>query len=182
MINSYTQYTKEARTNLPKELGHTNPHQVPRIEKVVVSVGVGKLGGDDKRIELVAASIAKITGQKPITTIARKSVAGFKVREGAAVGLTVTLRGARMYQFLDRLINLALPRLRDFQGLSLVAFDGRGTYNLGLAEQTIFPEIAFDEPGGAHGLQINIVTTAKTRAEAEALLRIIGLPLKKEAQ
>lgn len=174
-----TRYNKTVRSELKSKLELGNINQVPRLEKIVVNAGVGRAVQDSKHLELVAASLAKITGQKPRINKARHSIAGFKLREGNAIGVSVTLRGERMYFFLDRLIRIVLPRIRDFRGLSLKSFDPQGNYNIGLHEHTAFPEISYEDATNVHGLQINIVTTAKTRQASEALLRELGLPFEK---
>lgn len=174
-------YIKEAVPALKEEFKYTNPHQIPRITKVVVSAGVGRAVSDTKHLDAAAETLATITGQKPVTTVARKSVASFKVREGNKVGLTVTLRGVRAEEFLDQLIAVVLPRIRDFRGISNTAFDPQGNYSLGLPDHTIFPQIAYEDAGAPHGLQVNIVTTAKTAAEGQKLLQLMGFPLKRTA-
>ena len=174
-------YIKEAVPALTKEFTYTNPHQVPRITKVVVSAGVGRAVSDGKHLDAAAETLAHVTGQKPVTTVARKSIASFKLREGNKVGATVTLRGARAEEFLDQLISVVLPRTRDFRGISATAFDPHGNYSLGLSDHTIFPQIAFEDAGAPHGLQVNVVTSAKTPAEGKRLLQLMGFPLKRTA-
>jgi large subunit ribosomal protein L5 len=174
-------YMKEAVPALKEEFGYANPHQVPRITKVVVSAGVGRAVSDDKHLDTAADTITTITGQRPVTTIARKSIASFKLREGNKVGTTVTLRGQRADEFLDLLVSVVLPRIRDFRGISDTAFDPHGNYSLGLPEHTIFPQIPYENASSAHGLQVNIVTSAKTPAESKRLLQLMGFPLRRAA-
>ena len=169
-------YKKESTGRLQKEFGYSNVMEVPRIQKVVVNIGVGEAKVDFKFMESSIAELRTITGQQPTMKRARKSVAGFKLREGMPVGCSVTLRGARMWEFLDRLISLALPRIKDFQGLSPKGFDGHGNYNLGLREQLIFPEIDYDKVIRIRGMNISIVSTAKTDEEAMSLLQALGMP------
>jgi large subunit ribosomal protein L5 len=171
-----TKYAAE----LQKELSLKNPHQVPTIEKIVLNIGMGRAKDDKRAFEVATNTLTKITGQKPIETFARMSIATFKLREGNKVGLKVTLRGDRMYEFLDRLINVVLPRLRDFHGVSNKAFDRQGNYSIGLTEQSIFPELSFEETTTAHGMQVIIVTTTKEPAHAKALLTKFGMPFEKE--
>ena len=163
---------------LMKEFGYTNPMQVPKITKITLNMGVGEAVGNKKILENAVGDLATITGQKPVTTKARVSVASFKIREGWPIGTKVTLRRAKMYEFLDRLISVALPRVRDFRGVSGRAFDGRGNYNMGLKEQIIFPEINFDQVDALRGMDIAITTTAKTDAEAKALLAAFNFPFR----
>ncbi len=163
---------------LMKERGYTNPWQVPRIEKIVINMGVGEGRDNAKILDFATADLQAISGQKPIVTRAKKSIANFKLREGAPIGAKVTIRGARMYEFLDRLINVALPRVRDFKGVPVKGFDGRGNYALGLREQLIFPEIVYDKIDKVRGMDINIVTTAPTDDEARALLAHLGMPFR----
>lgn len=174
-------YTTVAVPKLKEEFKYTNSHQVPRIAKVVVSAGVGRAVSDAKHLDAVAETLAKVTGQHPVTTVARKSIASFKLREGNKVGVTVTLRGQRAEEFLDQLISVVLPRIRDFRGVSDTAFDPFGNYSLGLPDQSIFPQIPFEEVGASHGLQVNVVTTAKTSAEGKRLLELIGFPFRRNA-
>lgn len=170
----------EVRPALVKQFGYTNVMQVPKISKVVINIGVGKESTDNpKVVDAAVTDLTAIAGQKPIVTKARKSIANFKLREDRPIGVKVTLRGPRMYDFLDRLINLALPRTRDFRGISADAFDGRGNYTLGLKEQLIFPEIEYDKLDKLRGLEVSIVTTANTDDEARALLRGFGMPFAK---
>ncbi len=161
---------------LQKELGYTNIHQVPRLEKIVINRGLGDASQNAKALESSIAEISAITGQRPVITRAKKAIASFKIRKGMPVGLMVTLRRERMYAFLDRLINLALPRIRDFRGVSPKSFDGRGNYTLGIREQLIFPEINYDSVDQIRGMDISIVTTAKTDEEGLALLKEFGMP------
>src|SRR5213595_925958 len=163
---------------LMKERGYANPWQVPRLEKVVINMGVGEGRENAKVLDFATADLQTITGQKPIVTRAKKSIANFKLRQGVPIGAKVTLRGARMYEFLDRLINVALPRVRDFKGVPSKGFDGRGNYALGLREQVIFPEIVYDKVDKVRGMDINIVTTARTDEDAKALLTHLGMPFR----
>ncbi|MDB5178364.1 MAG: ribosomal protein [Patescibacteria group bacterium] len=174
-------YTKTAVPALKEEFKYTNPHQVPRISKVVVSAGVGRAVTDAKHLDAAAETLERITGQHPVTTVARLSIASFKLREGNKVGTTVTLRGDRAEEFLDLLVSVVLPRVRDFRGISNTAFDPRGNYSLGLNDQSIFPQIPYEEVGTTHGLQVNIVTTAGTAAEGKRLLELMGFPLRRNA-
>ena len=163
---------------LMKERGYTNPFQVPRLEKIVINMGVGEGKENAKVLDFATGDLQAITGQKPIITRAKKSIANFKLRENVPIGCKVTLRGPRMYEFLDRLVNVALPRVRDFKGVPPKGFDGRGNYALGLREQLIFPEIAYDTIDKVRGMDVNIVTTARTDEEARALLVHLGLPFR----
>ena len=163
---------------LLKERGYTNTWQVPRLHKVVINMGVGEGRDNAKILDFATADLQTISGQKPVITRAKKSIANFKLREGVPIGAKVTLRGARMYEFLDRLINVALPRVRDFKGVPPKGFDGRGNYALGLREQLIFPEIVYDKIDKVRGMDINIVTTARTDEEARALLTHLGMPFR----
>jgi len=169
-------YKKDITGRLQKEFGYSNVMEVPRIQKVVVNIGVGEAKTDYKYMESSIAELRTITGQQPMMKRAKKSVAGFKLREGMPVACSVTLRAARMWEFLDRLISLALPRIKDFQGLSPKGFDGHGNYNLGLREQLIFPEIDYDKVSRIRGMNISIVSTAKTDEEAMSLLQALGMP------
>jgi large subunit ribosomal protein L5 len=171
-------YRKVVVPTLMKELAHTNPFQVPRLEKIVVNMGVGEGKDNAKALDSAAADLGAITGQRPVITRAKRSIANFKLRAGSPIGAKVTLRGARMYEFLDRLINVALPRVRDFRGVMPKAFDGRGNYALGLREQVIFPEIVYDKIDKVRGMDVIIVTTAKTDEEAKALLTHLGMPFR----
>ncbi|MCS7088048.1 MAG: 50S ribosomal protein L5 [Thermoflexales bacterium] len=173
-------YVNEIRPALMKRFGYKNIMQVPKIEKIVINVGVGRESADNpKVVDFAVNDIMMIAGQRPIVTRARKSIAGFKLREGRPIGVKVTLRGQRMYDFLYRLIHLALPRVRDFRGVSPDAFDGRGNYTLGLREQIIFPEVDYDKIDKVRGLEVTIVTTARTDEEGRELLRLFGMPFSK---
>lgn len=171
-------YRKEGVPALMKELGVDNPHQVPKLEKIVVNMGLGEALVNSKLLESAVDQIQAITGQKPVVTRARKSIANFKLREGQAIGASVTLRGDRMYELMDRLIQVALPRVRDFKGVSSKAFDGKGNYTLGVREQIIFPEINYDQIEKVKGLNITFVTTAKSDEQGLALLRHFGMPFR----
>lgn len=169
-------YDNQVRKQLIEKFGYKNPMEVPKIDKIVVNMGVGEAAQDSKKVQAAAAELAAITGQKPVLTKARKAIANFKLREGQAVGCKVTLRREHMYEFLDRLINIALPRVRDFRGVNGKSFDGRGNYALGLKEQLIFPEINYDKVDATRGMDIIICTTAKTDEEAKALLAGFRMP------
>jgi large subunit ribosomal protein L5 len=169
-------YEKSVRPALMKEFGYGNPMQVPRIEKIVINMGVGEAVQDGKKVDSAVGELTVIAGQKPVVTRAKKSIATFKLRENMPIGCKVTLRRARMYEFLDRLVNIALPRVRDFRGVSPKSFDGRGNYALGLKEQLVFPEIDYDRVDSVRGMDIVIVTTARSDAEAKALLRGVDMP------
>jgi large subunit ribosomal protein L5 len=175
-------YHDEVRAQLQTQLGLANVMEVPRLEKIVVNMGVGGAVGQASLLEHAIADLTLITGQKPMITRAKKSIAGFKLREGNAIGAKVTLRGDRMWEFLDRLIALAIPRIRDFRGLPANSFDGRGNYTFGVTEQLIFPEIDYDKIDQTRGMDITIVTTARTNAEGKALLDAFGFPFKREGQ
>jgi large subunit ribosomal protein L5 len=175
-------YDTEIRAALKETLGLPNVMQVPRLDKIVVNMGVGAATGQPSLLEGAVKDLTVITGQKPIVTRAKKSIAGFKLREGNAIGAKVTLRGARKWEFLDRLISLAIPRIRDFRGLNPRAFDGRGNYTFGVSEQLIFPEVDYDSIDAPRGMDITIVTTATTDAEGKALLDAFGFPFKREGQ
>ncbi len=179
MSNLKELYNKEITASLMKEYNYSSKMEVPRLEKIVVNMGVGDGARDSKFIEAAVKDLEAITGQKPVVTKARKSIAGFKLREGQPIGCKVTLRGENMYNFMDKLIKLALPRVRDFRGISKTAFDGRGNYTLGIKEQLIFPEINYDEVVKVTGMDIVFVTTAKTNEEALHLLNAFGLPFRK---
>jgi large subunit ribosomal protein L5 len=172
-------YTEIAKA-LKDELKLTNPHQVPKLEKIVVNIGLGRAKDDKKMIEAATNTLIKITGQQPVETFAKKSIAGFKLREGNKIGIKVTLRDDRMYEFMDRLINLVLPRLRDFHGVNAKAFDKSGNYSLGLHDQSVFPELSFDETTTVHGLQAVFVIKAEEQAHSAALLAKFGMPFEKE--
>ena len=173
-------YSGQIVSDLKKELSLKNPHQVPYLEKIVLNVGLGRAKDDKKTIEAATNTLRKITGQQPIETTAKKSIAGFKLREGNKIGLKVTLRGIRMYEFLDRLINIIMPRLRDFHGVSLKAFDKSGNYSLGLIDQSVFPELSFEETTTPHGLQVVFVIKSQEPEHARALLAKLGMPFEKE--
>jgi len=171
-------YNKEIAPALTKQFGYKSPMEVPRITKIVLNMGVGEAVGDKKILDNAVGDMQKIAGQKPVVTKARKAIAGFKIREGYPIGCMVTLRQNRMYEFLDRFVTIALPRVRDFRGISGRAFDGRGNYNIGIKEQIIFPEIEYDKIDAVRGMNISITTTAKTDAEARALLAAFRFPFK----
>ena len=172
-------YTSEIRQALQEKFQYKNVMEIPKWEKVVINIGVGDAVGNAKALEAAVNDLTIIAGQKPVITKAKKSIANFKVREGMALGTKVTLRGERMYEFLDKLINVALPRVRDFRGVSATAFDGRGNYALGLKEQLIFPEIEYDQVERVTGMDIIVVTSAKTDEEARELLTLCGMPFEK---
>ncbi len=171
-------YRSQVVPALMKEFGYKNPMQVPKMERVVLNVGMGEAIQNVKLLESAANELGIVTGQRAVVTRAKKAIAGFKLRQGMPIGAKVTLRGDRMYEFFDRLVTLALPRIRDFRGVSPKAFDGRGNYTLGLKEQLIFPEINYDSVASIHGMDITIVTTAKTNDEGKALLRHMGMPFR----
>ncbi len=171
-------YTKEVAPALMKQFGYKSPMQVPRITKIVLNMGVGEAVGDKKILDNAVGDMQKIAGQKPVVTKARKAIAGFKIREGYPIGCMVTLRQSRMWEFMDRFVTIALPRVRDFRGISGRAFDGRGNYNIGIKEQIIFPEIEYDKIDAVRGMNISITTTAKTDAEARALLQAFKFPFR----
>jgi large subunit ribosomal protein L5 len=173
-------YVNEIAPALMKSLNLENVMQIPRVQKVVVNIGVGEALDNAKALDAAVADMNQITGQKPIITKARRSIAAFKLREGRAIGVKVTLRGERMWSFLDRLMNVALPRVRDFRGISPNSFDGRGNYTLGLREQLVFPEIEYDKIDKLRGLEITIVTTARNDDEARQLLTMLGMPFRKD--
>ncbi|MET0209773.1 MAG: 50S ribosomal protein L5 [Burkholderiaceae bacterium] len=172
------QYKQEIAPALMKQFGYKSPMEVPRITKITLNMGVGEATGDKKILDNAVADMQKVAGQKPVITKARKAIAGFKIREGYPIGCMVTLRQERMYEFLDRFVTIALPRVRDFRGISSRAFDGRGNYNIGIKEQIIFPEIEYDKVDAVRGMNISITTTAKTDAEARALLTAFRFPFK----
>jgi large subunit ribosomal protein L5 len=176
------QYDSTLRAQLQETLGLPNVMQVPRLEKIVVNMGVGGAVQQANLLDAAVRDLTQITGQKPMITRAKKSIAGFKLREGNAIGCKVTLRGARMYEFLDRLVSLAVPRIRDFRGLPSKSFDGHGNYTFGVTEQLIFPEIDYDKVDTNRGMDITIVTTARTDAEGKALLDAFGFPFRREGQ
>ncbi len=173
-----TSYREKIQPKLLKELNFTNIHEVPKVVKVTINRGLGEAAQNAKALEASLSEIATITGQKPVVTRAKKAIAGFKIRAGMPIGIAVTLRGDRMYAFLERLIHLALPRIRDFRGVSERSFDGRGNYTLGIREQIIFPEISFDTIDSIRGMDITIVTTARNDEEGRALLREMGMPFR----
>ncbi len=173
-------YLEQYKTELKEELGLKNVNQVPKLEKIVINVGMGRSKDDKRLFEVATNTIEKITGQKPINTYAKLSIASFKLREGNKVGIKVTLRGDKMYEFMDRFINIVLPRLRDFHGVSNKAFDKQGNYSIGVIEQSIFPELSFEETAHPHGLQVVFVSTSQDPAEAKALLGKFGMPFQKE--
>ena len=179
MARLHAQYREKIVPQLIKDLGLANPMQVPRIEKITVNMGVGEAVADKKVMDAAVADLTKITGQKPLITKSRKSIASFKLRQGLAIGCKVTLRGARMYEFLDRLINIAIPRIRDFRGVSPRSFDGRGSYSLGVKEQIIFPEIQYDQIDQLRGMDITITTTARDDRQGRALLEAFNFPFRK---
>ena len=178
MARLQTQYREKVVPELMDKFGYKTVMQVPRITKITLNMGVGEAVNDKKNIDMAVGDLTKIAGQKPVVTKARKAIANFKIREGLAIGTMVTLRGERMYEFLDRLVTVALPRVRDFRGVSGRAFDGRGNYNIGLKEQIIFPEIEYDKIDKLRGLNISITTTAKTDDEAKALLAAFRFPFR----
>lgn len=173
-----TKYRDQIRTKLQEEFKYSNEMMVPKLDKVVINMGVGEAVADSKKIKTALAELEKISGQKPVPTKARKSIAGFKLREGMIIGAKVTLRRDRMYEFLDRLTNMALPRVKDFRGLNGKSFDGRGNYAMGLKEQIVFPEINYDDIEDIRGMDIIVCTTAKTNEEAKALLAHCGFPFR----
>ena len=173
-------YQKDVIPALQKEFGYKNVMAVPRIQKVVVNMGLGEATSNAKLVDVGADELARVTGQKPVTRRAKKSIAAFKVRKGMPIATMVTLRGERMWEFLDRLMNIALPRVRDFKGVSPKGFDGRGNYTLGLRDQLIFPKIDYMKVDKARGMNVSVVTTAKTDAEARKLLQFIGMPFRKD--
>jgi large subunit ribosomal protein L5 len=170
------QYLERVRAGLQEQFGYTNPMQVPRLEKIVINMGVGEAAADGKQLDAAVSELALIAGQRPVRTLAKKAIAGFKIRKGLPIGCKVTLRRARMYEFLDRLVTVALPRMRDFRGIGAKGFDGRGNFAMGLKEQIIFPEINYDRVENVRGMDIVFVTTANTDAEAKALLKGFDLP------
>ena len=182
MLRMRDLFRQEVVPVLMKDFGYRTSMEVPRVTKVVVNVGVGEALNDAKALDNAVRDISVITGQRPIVTRARKSIAGFKLREGRAIGVKVTLRGQRMYDFLDRLVNVALPRQRDFRGVSPEAFDGRGNYTLGLTEQLLWPEIRYDSIDKLRGMEISIVTTAQTDEEGRRLLELLGMPLRRQSR
>ena len=180
MSRMYELYKKEIINKLKKQFNYTSVMQVPHIEKITINMGVGEAASDKKILQNAISDLEKIAGQKPVATLSRKSIAGFKIRVGWPIGCKVTLRKARMYEFLDRLITIALPRVRDFRGLSAKSFDGRGNYNLGIKEQIVFPEIEYDKIDALRGMDITITTSAKTNKEGFALLQAFNFPFKEK--
>ena len=174
----HDRYRQEIVPTLVREFSYTSPMAAPRLDKIVINVGLGEAIQNSKALDAASTDVATITGQKPVITKAKKSIAAFKVRAGMSIGIMVTLRGERMYEFLDRLISVALPRVRDFQGVSPDSFDGRGNYNIGLREQLIFPEIEYDRIDKLRGLQVTIATTARNDEEARRLLALMGMPFR----
>jgi large subunit ribosomal protein L5 len=174
-----TRFNDEVKNQLMKDLKLDNIEQVPRLEKITVNVGYGRKKDENRHHDAVENSLRKITGQQPTKTVARKSIAGFKLREGQNIGAVSTLRGARMYDFLDRLMTIVMPRLRDFRGVSAKAFDGSGNYSVGLRDQSVFPELNFEDTNIIHGLQVNVTTTAETDEHAYELLKALGMPFEK---
>jgi len=173
-------YNTKFAAELQKELGLANAHQVPKLEKITINVGLGRAKDDKKIMEVAQNTLRKITGQEPIQTVAKKSIAGFKLRDGNKIGLKVTLRGDKMYEFMDRLVTIVLPRLRDFHGVPLKAFDRQGNYSLGLTDQSVFPELTFDETTTVHGLQAVFTIKAQSPEHAQALLTKFGMPFEKK--
>ena len=173
------QYNTEIREAMVKKFGYTNPMQIPKLDKIVVNMAVGEAKENEKLLETAAKDLETITGQHPVYTKAKKSIANFKIREGMVIGAKVTLRGEKMYEFIDRFFNLALPRVRDFRGINANSFDGRGNYTVGLKEQLIFPEIEYDKIDKIRGMDISFITTAKTDEEARELLSLMGAPFEK---
>lgn len=171
-------YTEQVRPRLTERFQFSNPHEVPRVEKVVLNVGSGEAGRNQKLLDSILEELGQITGQKPVVTLARKSVAGFSLREGMPVGASVTLRSTRMYEFLDRLVSVAMPRIRDFRGIPTRSFDGRGNYTFGVKEQLMFPEIDYDDVETVHGMDITVVTSTDKDDEAYELLREMGFPFR----
>lgn len=173
-------YNTKYAAELKKELGLANAHQVPKLEKITINVGLGRAKDDKKLMEVAQNTLRKITGQEPMETVAKKSIAGFKLRDGNKIGLKVTLRGDKMYEFMDRLVTIVLPRLRDFHGVPLKAFDRQGNYSLGMTDQSVFPELTFDETTTAHGLQAVFTIKAQSPEHAQALLTKFGMPFEKK--
>ena len=169
-------YKNEVTQAMMQKFGYKNVMEIPKVEKVIINMGVGEAVGNPKVLDAAVSDMTLIAGQKPVVTRAKKSIAAFKIREGMPIGAKVTMRGERMYQFLDKLINISLPRVRDFRGISPKSFDGRGNYTLGIKEQLIFPEIEYDKVDKIRGMEIIVVTTAKTDEEARELLRLMGMP------
>ncbi|MDQ5943564.1 MAG: large subunit ribosomal protein [Patescibacteria group bacterium] len=182
MNRLHQKYNTEIRDALKKELGLDNINQTPKLEKIVLNAGVGRAVQDSKHLDIVVSSLEKISGQKPVITKAKKSIATYKLRETNPIGVKVTLRGERMWNFLDRLIAVVIPRMRDFRGLSLKSFDPTGNYSIGINDQTVFPEISYEDASATHGLQINLVTNCQDAKQSEAFLRSLGLPLIKNTE
>ena len=178
MARLKTRYNDELKAQLQEQLGIKNVMEIPRITKITINMGVGAAAADKKLLDGALSDMQAIAGQKPVLTLARKSIAGFKIRDGWPIGCKVTLRGERMYEFLDRLISIAIPRIRDFRGFSSKSFDGRGNYSMGLKEQIVFPEIDFDKIDRIRGMDITVTTTARTDDEGRALMRAFGFPFK----
>lgn len=176
------QYQETVRSELVDELKLSNLHEAPKLEKIVLNVGVGKHKEDNRYKEVVQTTLEKITGQKPVETAAKKSIAGFKIREGQKLGYKVTLRGDRMFDFFDRLVNIVLPRVRDFHGVPTDSFDEQGNYSLGLIEQSVFPELSFDDTVVLHGLQMNFITTGSDKESSRLLLKKLGMPFEKNKE
>ena len=174
-----TKYQNEIMPALKEEFKYDNVHQIPKVTKVVINAGVGRATADSKHLEVVVDTLRKISGQAPVETVAKNSIAGFKLRDGNKIGAMVTLRGERMYDFLDRLIAIDLPRIRDFRGISDTAFDAAGNYSLGIREQAIFPEISYEDASNSHSLQVNIITTANNAQEGKKLLQLMGFPFRR---
>jgi large subunit ribosomal protein L5 len=174
-------YAETVSPSLQREFAYKNPMEIPRLQKITLNIGLGEARENPRAIETASADLATITGQKPVITRATKSIANFRIRENMPIGVMVTLRGQRMYEFFDRLVNAALPRIRDFRGLPTKAFDGRGNYSLGLREQLVFPEIEYDKIDRIRGMQININTTAKSDEEGKRLLELLGMPFAKQS-
>ena len=182
MARMQRRYLDTIRPAMQEQFGYKNPMQVPRLEKIVINMGVGEAAGDQKKLDAAVGELTLIAGQKPVKTKAKKAIAGFKIREGLPIGCKVTLRKQRMFEFLDRLVTIALPRVRDFRGIpGNKGFDGRGNFAMGLKDQTIFPEIAYDKIDTVRGMDIIFVTTAKTDAEAKALMKLFDVPFAGEA-
>jgi large subunit ribosomal protein L5 len=175
------QYAESVSPALQREFSYKNPMEIPRLQKITLNIGLGEARENPRAVETASADLATITGQKPVITRASKSIANFRIREGMPIGVMVTLRGQRMYEFFDRLVNAALPRIRDFRGLPTKAFDGRGNYSLGLREQLVFPESEYDKVDRIRGMQININTTAKSDEEGKRLLELLGVPFAKQS-
>lgn len=176
------QYNDAIKAELIKELKLKNAHQVPRLEKIVINVGLGRAKDEKRLLDVAANTLRKITGQEPVPTLAKNSIASFKLREGNKIGMKVTLRGDRMYEFADRLINIVMPRLRDFHGVSIKAFDGQGNYSIGLIDQSVFPELSYEDTSTAHGLQVVFVVRAQDKSHSKALLTKFDVPFEKGAR